>query len=93
MDRYTEIQNDFKALRRALQESKQIIKEVIEWSSGYKENVESIPYNMQDELMASSIETCKKQFGADFENFKTPMLYYPKILLVKDVLYGLSLYN
>ena len=60
MDRYTEIQNDFKALRRALQESKQIIKEATEWSSGYKENVESIPYNMQDELMASSIETCKK---------------------------------
>ena len=30
MDRYTEIQNDFKALRRALQETKQIIKEATE---------------------------------------------------------------
>ena len=62
MDRYTEIKNDFKALRRALQESKQIIKEATKWSSDYKKNVASIPYNMQDELMASSIETCKKQF-------------------------------
>ena len=78
MDRYTEIQNDFKAFRRALEEKKQIIKEASEWNSGYKEGIESIPYNMQDELMSSSIETCKKQFGADFENFKTPMLYYPK---------------
>ena len=31
-----------------------------------------------DRFELYKIETCKKQFGADFENFKTPMLYYPE---------------
>lgn len=65
------IYEDLESFRQALREAKG-------WSSGYKEGIESVPYNMQDELMSSSIETCKKQFGADFENFKTPMSYYPQ---------------
>lgn len=81
MDRYSEIRESLNAFRKALRESKivkQSINESKKWNARYKEGKESIPYNMQDELMASSIETCKKQFGADFENFKTPMLYYPQ---------------
>lgn len=80
MDNYNETKQVLNAFRKALseaQENKKLIQEQ-EWHSDYREGEESIPYSMQDELMASSIETCKKQFGADFENFKTPMLYYPK---------------
>lgn len=67
----TTIYEDFANFRQALNEAKG-------WNPGYKEDIESVPYNMQDELMASSIETCKKQFGADFENFESPMQYYPQ---------------
>lgn len=38
---------------------------------------DGIPYTMQDELMSSITETCKTQFGANFTQSKSPMLYYP----------------
>lgn len=84
MSRYSDIRKDFSLFREALEKNLKSINEnettdaSNEWNSGYRKGEESIPYNMQDELMASSIETCKKQFGADFDNFKTPMLYYPQ---------------
>ena len=37
---------------------------------------DSVPYTNQDELMNSIMETTKKQFGADYNKFKTPMLYW-----------------
>ena len=40
-------------------------------------NKDGVPYTMQDELMQSITQTCKQQFGADFSQSKTPMLYYP----------------
>lgn len=75
MQKTNSIYEDFALYRKLLKENSEARKD---WSSGYKEGIENIPYNMQDELMSSSVETCKKQFGADFENFKTPMLYYPE---------------
>ena len=39
---------------------------------------ESVPYTTNDELMSSIMETAKAQFGADFNGFTNPMLYYPE---------------
>jgi len=41
-------------------------------------NVDTVPYTMQDELMANITQTAKTQFGADFSQSDNPMLYYPK---------------
>lgn len=42
------------------------------------DDADAVPYSQQDELMSSIMQTAKSQFGADFTNAKTPMLYYPK---------------
>ena len=42
------------------------------------EKTDGVPYTSNDELMSSSIESAKTQFGADFSNHETPMLYYPQ---------------
>lgn len=39
---------------------------------------DGVPYTMQDELMANITQTAKTQFGADFSQSKSPMIYYPK---------------
>lgn len=39
---------------------------------------DSKPYTSQDEIYNQSLETMKKQFGANFANVKGPMRYYPK---------------
>ena len=41
-----------------------------------KDDSESVPYTMQDQMMSSICDTCKQQFGADFANIKNPMLYH-----------------
>lgn len=40
--------------------------------------MDAVPYTMQDELMANITQTAKTQFGADFSQSDKPMLYYPK---------------
>jgi hypothetical protein len=75
MDRYNEIKGIMDAFRKA---SSDMLNESSNDNQTYKEGEESIPYNIQDELMSSAVDTCKKQFGADFDGFETPMLYYPK---------------
>lgn len=40
--------------------------------------LETIPYTNNDELLTSTLQTCKERFGASFTKSKTPMLYYPK---------------
>ena len=37
----------------------------------------SIPYTNNDDLLASITQACKGNFGADFSNNKSPMVYYP----------------
>lgn len=79
---YDELLELFERYRRAIDESEKDKDEqqLITESDGPSTDNKSdgIPYNTQDELMSSSIETCRRQFGADFSNFKTPMLYYPQ---------------
>lgn len=78
---YEETKLIYDCFRAALNEAVEREKPINEASKSqdeYRSGEEAIPYTMQDELMASSIETCKKQLGADFEGYETPMLYYPK---------------
>lgn len=42
------------------------------------DEMQSVPYSMQDQVMSSIIDTCKNQFGADFSKNKNPMLYFPQ---------------
>ena len=51
------------------------------------EKTDGIPYTSNDELMSSSIEAAKTQFGADFSNHETPMLYYETVFPVDAVNY------
>lgn len=37
----------------------------------------AIPYTQEDEIFTNIKDVCKTQFGADFNGFKTPMLFYP----------------
>lgn len=39
---------------------------------------DAVAYTQQDELLQTSTETARTQFGADFSASKTPMLYYPQ---------------
>lgn len=45
---------------------------------GKDKEADAVPYTMQDELMANITQTAKTQFGADFSQSDTPMLYYPE---------------
>ena len=42
-----------------------------------KDNVDAIPYSAQDTLMTNVLASAKQEFGADFNQIKNPMLYYP----------------
>ena len=42
-----------------------------------QQSTDSVPYTQQDELYTSIITTTKAQFGADYSDNKTPMLYHP----------------
>lgn len=92
MNRYDEAKETIEAFRRALNEN---VKSKLNEEQVSNENTskeEGIPYTSQDELMISIIETCRKQFGADFSNIKTPMLYYPADgdVILSGVISGLN---
>lgn len=41
------------------------------------DNNDAIPYSAQDTLMTNTLAAAKQEFGADFNQIKNPMLYYP----------------
>jgi len=56
-----------------------LLKEFNEHDTKETDNeMDAVPYTMQDELMANITQTAKTQFGADFSQSDKPMLYYPK---------------
>lgn len=69
---YNDIKNMFEHLRSLTPDK------INESMGEEKANVQSVPYTKNDELMSSIMETTKTQFGADYTNFKNPMLYYPE---------------
>ena len=62
-----DIRETFKRFREALNESEE---------NNVDDKKGGIPYNQQDEILQTSMQTAKQQFGADFTNIKTPMFYY-----------------
>lgn len=56
-----------------------LLKEFNEHDTKETDNeMDAVPYTMQDELMANITQAAKTQFGADFSQSDKPMLYYPK---------------
>lgn len=43
-----------------------------------QDNEDAVPYTAQDTLMTNILDAAKQEFGADFNEIKNPMLYYPK---------------
>ena len=62
-NRNDDIRKTFERLRKALNESE-------------TEKQDGIPYTQQDELLQTTMQTAKEQFGGDFTDIKTPMFYY-----------------
>lgn len=62
-NRNDDIRKTFECLRKALNESE-------------TEKQGGIPYTQQDELLQTTMQTAKEQFGGDFTDIKTPMFYY-----------------
>ena len=62
-NRNDDIRKTFERLRKALNEKK-------------KKKQGGIPYTQQDELLQTTMQTAKEQFGGDFTDIKTPMFYY-----------------
>ncbi len=68
-----DIYESFKACRRLNEDTDG------EFSDRKDENKETdaVPYTSQDTLMTNTLESAKQEFGADFNDIKNPMLYYP----------------
>lgn len=75
---YIELKDTFKTLRELNEKKIKDIVSLNENDISDNDNGEAVPYTKDDEIMNSIIETAKIQFGASFEGFKNPMLYYPE---------------
>lgn len=66
MDKFNQdIYNTFRLLREAENDNS-------------RDNTEdAVPYSAQDTLMTNVLASAKQEFGADFNQIKNPMLYYP----------------
>lgn len=69
---YNQIKSDIDRMRSLINEDRS--KSINESN----DNSDAVPYTNKDEIMTNILTTAKTQFGADFTNFKTPMLYFPK---------------
>jgi hypothetical protein len=66
-----DIRDIFQRFRTALNEAEN--ENSGEW---YNNKQNGVPYTQQDEMLQTSMQTAKEQFGADFSNIKTQMFYY-----------------
>ena len=58
-------------------ESFRLLREANDRNNNPKDNNDAIPYSAQDTLMTNVLAAAKQEFGADFNQIKNPMLYYP----------------
>ena len=58
-------------------ESFRLLREANDQNKDPKDNTDAIPYSAQDTLMTNVLAAAKQEFGADFNQIKNPMLYYP----------------
>lgn len=83
---YIDIRRTMKAYENAR------IKLLNESKEDNDKNSEAIPYTQQDELMQTSLETARTQFGAQFDMSANPMQYYPtdKDVILSGVVPGMN---
>jgi len=67
MYKNNDIYKTFKLLREAVENN----------NKDNGDNNDAIPYSAQDTLMTNTLAAAKQEFGADFNQIKNPMLYYP----------------
>lgn len=72
MSRKPNADSDTREMLRLLRESEEKAKE------SKNENTDAVPYTAQDTLMTNVLAAAKQEFGADFNEIKNPMLYYPE---------------
>lgn len=58
-------------------ESFRLLREANDRNNDPKNDMDAIPYSAQDTLMTNTLASAKQEFGADFNQIKNPMLYYP----------------
>jgi hypothetical protein len=58
-------------------ESFRLLREANDENKDPKNKMDAIPYTAQDTLMTNVLASAKQEFGADFNQIKNPMLYYP----------------
>ena len=73
---YIDLKNTFKTLRSI--DAGKINQVLIGSTENDEDTGDAVPYTKNDEMMSNILEVAKTQFGASFEGFKNPMLYYPK---------------
>jgi len=77
MNKKNDIRETFDRFRRALNEFVDNDNNTTEKSREEKDNSkDGVAYTQQDELLQTSMQTAKQQFGADFSKMKSPMFYY-----------------
>lgn len=69
MNNKNDIRETFNRFRKALNEAENEI-------NNDSNDKEGVPYTQQDELLQTSLQTAKEQFGADFTKSEHPMFYY-----------------
>lgn len=74
MNSSNDIRDTFKRFREALNEEQG--QEQANGGDWYNSKQNGVPYTQQDDLLQTSIQTAREQFGADFSRIKTPMFYY-----------------
>ena len=75
---YIDIHNSLNVIRKINEEYSNGNKKSLltESERNTNENDGSVPYTNQDEIMNNILNVTKTQFGADYNKFKTPMLYW-----------------
>lgn len=69
MNNKNDIRETFNRFRKALNEAENE-------TNNDSNDKEGVPYTQQDELLQTSLQTAKEQFGADFTKSEHPMFYY-----------------
>jgi hypothetical protein len=77
MNNLQDIYETLNTLKQFNRNSSTYLTEANDGNNGQKDNSDAIPYSAQDTLMTNTLASAKQEFGADFNQIKNPMLYYP----------------
>lgn len=77
MNNLQDIYESFRLLREANDRNNEPKNNEIHGDKYDYSESDAIPYSAQDTLMTNVLAAAKQEFGADFNQIKNPMLYYP----------------